>query len=1464
MTHPPMRHLNNPQRGQALVEYVLILVLLAVALAFAVAATGPAIGNVFCNVVDNLAGSESADICGRNAELLVARGGAPVDFWATVTWVAGNPQQETPFPTPLRQPPTSFISGVFETNTPSPTPSNTPSHTPSHTPSATLTPSQTLTPTIGASPTPSDIAFAVPHVDQIHRPEWWRLGTEGFWLGSIGETWSAQFYNGASASNWTTLNLTTIPTLSSPVGSTTYVSSDLSFNWGTTPGFPSGVGITDGETWGAIFTRTFNLASAEEVIITLQADNYARLRINGTNIMFALHPNPTSQTITLSPGANTFEILYAENTGGASFSFSVRRPRVNQDDSVANCPWGQVNSAANSASTPFQFENVAVGGWTSGATCYLELRGYIDTAGIANPVLSFWDVWDFSGGGVTAQLQVAEYITDAGGAFNRAAASWTNISLHGAFTANHNWTRHEIPLDPYRGASNRVIFRFRLTGPGTAPFRWHIDDIKVVNEPTPPGFFSVRDTWNLNNRSQMADFIFNADTNFTIEQFSLSPDTRTSPYRWDLTSTRRRGTTGFAWDQSPGGSYVAHPNGDRIYSLEFKKLINLAIAPTQDLEMDTGDPLLTFWMAYDVPVGSSLRVEYSTDPRGATPSTWTVVPNGGLLLNYTIPGTPGPNEFSARSSTSMQFVSINLTNIPTQIFRLRFALIVQPTATLGDGWYIDDISIERENPSPFFAYPFYDDAESTTQFANYWRNLSETWAQSNSLPAIANANTLAAVSPGALNTAFHYTDSPGGNYPTNTTLSLELRSYIDLMRDTPGNTEPARLPASEPLLTFWHRRQVGNNVILRVEMQNRQSSIWWNIWEYNSATHATTLRRQDAWERIEINLRTALEGVTGKTWAQIADNIDGFVNDDDIRIRFSFVTDGASQDGVYLDEISIANANYRNWRLWPIGSGGEGMFVENVESLTGPFDLGLPTWAERWRRGGIWSATTARPRNGSLSFDVGPGAAEYIPRARQVLELTPVIDLTNTPATDPVYLHFWMTYDIGASPHQLRVEVSQADSSTTQYYNKTGGWTEWTPRAYTIGGQNNATSLGDNVRVDSWGRGQVDLTSFRGSRIRVRFILDTANNDADRDIYIDLISVTHGRRNIPLPFIDETSTTTNWVLEGNWGLTQQFFTGVGSSADDLGGNQWVGWLYDCQNLIPIGGSGCGTSNATTIVTNYPTNPPLVNCAVQNLNPNFPVGPDCRDDINFFGGRFIPASPNNFDDGFVARYTRQVVLQPGATYIVRTVSDDGIRVWIDNVAGTTVSPFGGGPRGRIIDNWTDHSPTVDTAVITVTSGVPITRTISVEFYENTGGEVLSVAISRFNYSFTDSPNTGSLTTWTTVNSLQRGDSAMILDGFFNFTGRANPTLTYQTLYTLGSQTTLRVETSTDGGMTWVERDTIWAGSTRTLTAGWQLRSVNLSAIGNQPNVQIRFRLDARGATTAGEVSDGIYIADIRVN
>ena len=75
------------------------------------------------------------------------------------------------------------------------------------------------------------------------------------------------------------------------------------------------------------------------------------------------------------------------------------------------------------------------------------------------------------------------------------------------------------------------------------------------------------------------------------------------------------------------------------------------------------------------------------------------------------------------------------------------------------------------------------------------------------------------------------------------------------------------------------------------------------------------------------------------------------------------------------------------------------------------------------------------------------------------------------------------------------------------------------------------------------------------------------------------------------------------------------------------------------------------------------------------------------------------------DNFSARWTGRVEAPVTGSYRFSTVSDDGIRLWVNGQL--------------VINNWTDHAPTTNTsALIALTAGVRYT--ITLEFYEKAGG------------------------------------------------------------------------------------------------------------------------------------------------
>jgi hypothetical protein len=91
--------------------------------------------------------------------------------------------------------------------------------------------------------------------------------------------------------------------------------------------------------------------------------------------------------------------------------------------------------------------------------------------------------------------------------------------------------------------------------------------------------------------------------------------------------------------------------------------------------------------------------------------------------------------------------------------------------------------------------------------------------------------------------------------------------------------------------------------------------------------------------------------------------------------------------------------------------------------------------------------------------------------------------------------------------------------------------------------------------------------------------------------------------------------------------------------------------------------------------------------------------------------FDSPTPGVEADGFSARWVATVEFDAGA-YRFTTTSDDGIRVSVD---GET-----------IIDNWTVHAPTENSAEINLVDGV---HNISVDYFENDGRAVASLDWER---------------------------------------------------------------------------------------------------------------------------------------
>lgn len=158
---------------------------------------------------------------------------------------------------------------------------------------------------------------------------------------------------------------------------------------------------------------------------------------------------------------------------------------------------------------------------------------------------------------------------------------------------------------------------------------------------------------------------------------------------------------------------------------------------------------------------------------------------------------------------------------------------------------------------------------------------------------------------------------------------------------------------------------------------------------------------------------------------------------------------------------------------------------------------------------------------------------------------------------------------------------------------------------------------------------------------------------------------------------------------------------------------------------------------------YTTDPP-VNCAIGQYKAEYftgltpgttPVVSRCEANLNNDWGVASPAAGVP-DNQFSARWTGTHNFSAG-TYDFTTTSDDGIRVWIDNQL--------------IIDNWTDHTPQVNTMTRSVTGG---NHEVKVEYFENWGE-----AIAQLKWAPTSAPQnpTATITTPTAATTWQVGSN-----------------------------------------------------------------------------------------------------------
>jgi PA14 domain len=110
----------------------------------------------------------------------------------------------------------------------------------------------------------------------------------------------------------------------------------------------------------------------------------------------------------------------------------------------------------------------------------------------------------------------------------------------------------------------------------------------------------------------------------------------------------------------------------------------------------------------------------------------------------------------------------------------------------------------------------------------------------------------------------------------------------------------------------------------------------------------------------------------------------------------------------------------------------------------------------------------------------------------------------------------------------------------------------------------------------------------------------------------------------------------------------------------------------------------------------------------NLDPNTLALTRTDTSVNFVWNNDAPDAKVNADN-YSAQWTGQILAPESGTYTFTTISDDGVRVWVNGQ--------------QLIDAWNDHAPQQDKGTITLQAGQKYD--IKVEYYERAGGAVMQL-------------------------------------------------------------------------------------------------------------------------------------------
>jgi hypothetical protein len=316
----------------------------------------------------------------------------------------------------------------------------------------------------------------------------------------------------------------------------------------------------------------------------------------------------------------------------------------------------------------------------------LDLNGRLDlTQGtVSLPQISFWHSYDLH---TTYDAIYIELSTDL--------VNWEALRSGSADTTDYiaratdapSFIQEVVDIPASYWGLDTIFVRFRLYADtnGQVADGWWIDDIEFRNKPQD----TIRANWCDDVETGTGNWIPGGD--------------------WATTPAKSHDGS-LSWTDSPGGNYVDGSNT----TLELKPYVDMSAPLTR--------PVFEFWHSYSIERNEGMYVEVSVDDGNSWSVVWSYTSGYGNRP-FGFGNSISAHDYKYNNNQTWVREAIELSSyigIPSASpapsdplgIRLRFRLDARSNSNVADGWYIDSICVRQVNDEPVRTIPFAEDFEA--------------------------------------------------------------------------------------------------------------------------------------------------------------------------------------------------------------------------------------------------------------------------------------------------------------------------------------------------------------------------------------------------------------------------------------------------------------------------------------------------------------------------------------------------------------------------------------------------------------------------------------------------------------------------------------------------------------------------------------------------------------------------------